>query len=123
MVEPIFPRPAIRMLRSTPTVYSLTSSGSGKRVDVHFCPRCGTKLYLGFERFPDVFGVYAGSFDDPSWIERAPDRMACLFLDNAQTGAIIPASVPVFRQHRMSADGVPDEPILFDAPFEIGRKP
>lgn len=121
MVEPIFARNAHRMIAGAPKIFSLTSSGSGKRVDVHFCPQCGTKLYLGFERFPDVVGVYAGTFDDPSWFPRDPAMTACLFLDNAQDGAIVPAGVPVFRQHRTNTDGTANEPVVFDAPHVVSR--
>src|ERR1051325_5315746 len=67
MVEPIFRHEDMRATKGSATIYELRSAGSGKTVRVHFCPVCGTKLYLSFERFPGVYGVYAGTFDDPSW--------------------------------------------------------
>lgn len=122
MVEPIFRQSDFEVVTGTPKIYSLISSGSGKRVDVHFCDACGTKVCLTFERFPGVVGVYAGTFDDPSWFDRSPEITACLFLNNAQVGALIPAGVPVFREHRSTSDGNPNEPLVFDAPFEVKRR-
>jgi len=121
MVEPIFRQADFEIVAGSPKIYSLTSSGSGKRVDVSFCPECGTKVCLRFERFPGVVGVYAGTFDDPSWFDRSPEITACLFLNSAQVGSLIPAGVPVFSEHRSKSDGSPNEPLLFDAPFEVKR--
>ena len=61
MVEPIFRSEDVSVrtvpLRSTP--YS--SEGSGKRLHIHSCSGCATKLYVTFERFPDTCGVYSGT--------------------------------------------------------------
>ncbi|HXI87256.1 MAG TPA: GFA family protein [Parvularculaceae bacterium] len=121
MVEPIFHRSAFEVVAGAPKIYSARSTGSGKQVSVHFCPDCGTKICLTFERFPDVVGVYAGTFDNPSWFERKRDISACLFVGSAQEGALIPAGIPVFRAHRTADDGSPNTPEIFDAPFEIKR--
>jgi hypothetical protein len=121
MVEPIFNQSDVEVITGSSAIYSLTSSGSGKRVDVHFCARCGTKICLTFERFPCVLGLYAGTFDDPSWFDRSAENTACLFLDDAQTGALIPAGVRTYRQHRTAPDGSPNVTLVFEAPFEVGR--
>jgi hypothetical protein len=121
MVEPIFRRSDFAVVTGATSVFALQSSGSGKRVDVHFCATCGTKIFLGFERFPDVVGVYAGTFDNPNWFERPAEITACLFLDNAQDGAIIPAGVATYRQHRLSLDGSRPVATIYDAPFTITR--
>lgn len=122
MVEPIFGQSDFEVITDRPTVFSLVSSGSGKRVDVHFCARCGTKINLTFERFPDVVGIYAGTFDDPSWFDRTPETTACLFLDSAAVGALVPAGVLVFHQHRLASDGSLNEALTFEAPFEVQSK-
>src|SRR5512142_2925318 len=67
LIEPIFSKADFVLTKGAPSSYDHRSEGSGKIVHVHFCGRCGTKLYLTFERFPDVFGVYCGTFDDPNW--------------------------------------------------------
>ena len=68
MVEPIFRLEDLQVTSGSPAVYDLSSAGSGKLVHIHFCQKCGTKLYLTFERFAETCGVYAGTFDDPNWI-------------------------------------------------------
>ncbi len=69
LVEPIFEKPALEVIAGKPKTYSHRSEGSGKIVDIHFCAVCGTKLFLTFERFPEVVGLYGGTFDDPNWFE------------------------------------------------------
>ena len=59
MIEPIFERPAFVFNEADPAVFTLTSDGSGKDINVHFCPNCGTKLALTFGRWPDRIGIYA----------------------------------------------------------------
>ena len=68
-----------------------------------------------------MVGVYAGTFDNPSWFEQNAKNVWCLFLDSAQNGAIIPAGVPVYRQHRIANDGALNEAIMFDAPHVVRR--
>ena len=116
MVEPIFPLSKVRITKGTPVVYSCRSEGSGKMVYVHFCDRCGTKLFLKFERFVDSCGVYAGTFDDPNWFEIRPDNSKHIFIGVARHETILPPSLqsktwneprtpptrdsdPVFRTH------------------------
>ena len=67
MVEPIFNAADLIVLDGQPKVFTQPSQGSGKKVHIHFCAMCGTKLWLRFERFPDAVGIYAGTFDDPAW--------------------------------------------------------
>lgn len=121
MVEPIFERPAFRVTFGKPTRFELQSAGSGKRVTVNFCPTCGTKLFLEFERFPDAIGVYGGTFDDPDWFERNPGNTKFIFLDMAQEGTLVPAGYNTFREHAILADGTPVEPTVFDATHRTTR--
>ncbi len=123
MVEPIFERAKFEITSGTPAIYTLASKGSGKRVTINFCATCGTKLFLSFERFPEVFGVYGGTFDDPNWFERTPSMSRHIFLDSAQHGTIIPSGVRAYREHTMLNDGTPVEPITFQQPHAIETRP
>lgn len=116
LVEPIFDREDLQILADTPSQYEHRSEGSGKRVTINFCARCGTKLFLEFERFPDVVGIYGGTFDDPNWFERTAGNSKHIFLDAAQHGTIVPAGFDTFRQHATLNDGTPVEPEVFDEP-------
>jgi hypothetical protein len=121
MVEPIFEKAKFEITSGNPAIYALASQGSGKRVDIHFCAVCGTKLFLAFERFPDVVGVYGGTFDDPDWFERTPQISRYIFLDSAQQGTMIPPGVRAYREHMLLNDGTPVEPMTFAQPHAIEK--
>jgi hypothetical protein len=121
MVEPIFQRTSFQIISGVPATYTLASEGSGKRVTINFCATCGTKLFLDLERFPEIVGVYGGTFDDPNWFERTPQISRHIFLDSAQRGTVIPAGVGAFREHTMLNDGTPVDPIIFGQPYTIEK--
>jgi hypothetical protein len=122
MVEPIFQRASFEITSGTPVAYTLASEGSGKRVTINFCAICGTKLFLDLERFPEIFGVYGGTFDDPNWFERTPRISQHIFLDSAQHGTVIPAGVRAFREHAMLNDRTQVEPVTFGQPHTIEKR-
>lgn len=116
LVEPIFNKSDFVVLRGEPKIYDHRSSGSDMIVHVHFCENCGTKVNLSFERFPDVVGVYGGTFDNPNWFERSPANSKHIFLDVAQHGTIIPAGFDTFKQHAITNDGTPIPSSVFQDP-------
>jgi hypothetical protein len=122
MVEPIFRRTSFEIISGIPATYTLASAGSGKRVTINFCATCGTKLFLDLDRFPEIFGVYGGTFDDPNWFERTPQLSRHIFLGSAQHGTVIPAGVSAFREHAMLNDGTPVEPFTFEQPYCIEKR-
>jgi len=119
LVEPIFKRGAVMLSGAATRTYDHSSDGSGKRVNVNFCGRCGTTLYLSFERFPGFLGVCAGTFDDPNWFERGPDTCRHIFTRSAQRGVVLPAGVPTFLEHALRLDGTFNEPILLTEPRTV----
>ena len=106
----------------SPVVYDISSAGSGKLVHIHFCQKCGTKLYLTFERFAETCGVYAGTFDDPNWFAVDADNSRHIYVDVARHDTILPAGVNLFGQHALLNDGTPLEPMTFDEPTTAGRR-
>jgi hypothetical protein len=122
LVEPIFLKTNFEITSGKPARFTQTSEGSGKQVTVNFCSTCGTKLFLDLERFPTIFGVYGGTFDDPNWFERTPRLSRHIFLDSAQTGTVIPAGFSAFREHMMRNDGTSVEPVIFGRPHTIGER-
>ncbi|MEH6833881.1 GFA family protein [Falsihalocynthiibacter arcticus] len=120
MVEPIFDAQDFRLLKGTPKKYVHTSAGSGKKVFVHFCDTCGTKLFLTFERFANIVGVYGGTFDDPNWFDLTPENSKQIFLGVAQRGTCIPPHVNTFIEHATTQDGAPIEPTVFETHQIIG---
>lgn len=121
MVEPIFERGDFAVIQGKPRCYTHVSAGSGQEVHVHFCPDCGTKLYLTFARWPDRLGVYAGSFDDPGWFPMTPENTKHIFTGAAARGTLIPAGYNTFSEHSATLAGEAIEPTVLDSVKEIGR--
>jgi len=40
---------------------------SGKKLEIHFCPNCGSSLYWEAELRPGIIGVAVGAFTDPQF--------------------------------------------------------
>ena len=97
-----------------PATFTQASESSGKRVTINFCAACGTKLYLDLKRFPAIYGVYDGTFDDPNWFGRSPEMTRHIFLDSALNGTVVLGGVSTFRQHTMLNDGTPVAPTVFE---------
>lgn len=114
MVEPIFTHDSFSMTRGSPKIWEHLSKGSGKHLWLHFCPDCGGRLYLGFERFDQIVGVFAGSFDDPGWFEITPDNSKHIFLGNAVRGTIIPPEIETYAEHVTDRRGNLQPPVVFD---------
>ncbi len=121
MVEPIFERGAFAFIKGTPAIYALQSAGSGKTVNVHFCQTCGTKLSLTFERWPDICGIYAGTFDQPDWFDITPEQSKQIFIDEARADSILAPGLPTFGQHASQNDGTPIAPVFHDRPHQVGK--
>ena len=113
LVEPIFKRSTVVFSGTATTTYDHRSDGSGMRVSLNFCGRCGTTLYLDLERFPEVLGLCGGTFDDPGWFDRGPDKVRHIFTRSAQRGVVLPAGIQTFTEHALQLDGTPNIPIVF----------
>lgn len=122
LVEPIFKAEDVEVSGAEPKVYEHRSGGSGKWVDLNFCPRCGTSLFLRFERFPGVLGLCGGSFDDPDWFDRGPGAGRHIFTRWAQRGVALPPDVELYLDHAIQLDGTATTPrVLAQAEVVAGR--
>lgn len=119
MIEPIFERDSFTFTNNSPTIYTLPSEGSGKDVNVHFCEKCGTKLALTFERWPDRIGIYIGTLDDPMSIVSTEENSKHIFTSEARTGTILPPGFKLYDRHAAHNDGTPIEPMLHSAPHFV----
>lgn len=116
LIEPLFSLEAHRVTRGDPAVYDHLSEGSGRIVHVHFCANCGTKVFLTFERFPSIYGVFGGTFDDPDWFTIAPDTARQIFIESARHDTFLYPGVPSFPAHSLAPDGTPREAVAFTEP-------
>ena len=119
MVEPIFAATAFEITSGTPSTYIHISEGSGKRVTIHFCVGCGTKLFLTFERFAEVCRRLCRDIRRPELVRAFSKDVAPIFLDSAQRGTVIPAGFKAYRQHATLNDGTAAEPLVFEQPHTI----
>lgn len=119
MVQPIFEAADFTLTQGDPRIWEQASAGSGKAVMVHFCATCGTKLFLTFERFMGMVGVYGGTFDDPNWFDIHPDTAKHIFLDSARRGTVVPAGIKCFHAHAMTNDGAPQDPVIHSEPRQL----
>lgn len=122
LVEPIFRQEQVVLTGALPKTHDHRSDGSQKRVTLNFCGRCGTTLYLDFERFPGFVGVCAGTFDDPNWFDRDPDTCRHIFTRSAQKGVVLPAGVKIYPEHELRLDGTPNKPTVLDHASPVTRQ-
>ena len=114
LVETIFEKQNFRQVEGTPAVYAHRSEGSGKLIYIHFCDSCGTKTHMLFDRFPDIVGVFSGTFDVKDWFERTRENTLHFFLSTAPKGTVLPAGFEVYDAHFWKADGIADTPNVFE---------
>ncbi len=105
LVDALFRRERFRVLTGTPRVYEHVSEGSGKEVRIQFCETCGTKLWLEFERWPQIVGIYAGTLDDPNGFDRSPARTHYMFADQAADWTVMPRGARVYASDLTDENG------------------
>lgn len=120
MIEPIFARGSFAFTGRDPAIYTLPSAGSGKDINIHFCEKCGTKLALTFERWPDRIGIYVGTLDDPMSIAATTENSRHIFVSEARPGTILPSGSKAFDRHASENDGTPIEPTVHFSTYTVG---
>ena len=105
LVETLFDKAKFHLLKGSPKVYEHISEGSGKVIYIHFCPNCGTKTHMLFERFPSSVGIFSGTYDETDWFERRPDNALHFFLSSAPLGTVIPAGFQVYDRRVIGREG------------------
>ena len=121
LVEPIFRQEDVVFSGKAPTSFDHRSDGSKKRVTLHFCGRCATTLQLSFERFPGFVGLCAGTFDDPNWFDRSPQKCRHIYTRSAQNGVVLPAGMETYPEHAAKLDGTANQPVVFAHALTISR--
>lgn len=106
-VELIFPRKAVSFDGAFST-FTYRSPDHGRLLHYAFCPTCGTHLGVALDRFPTIQIVYAGVYDDPSWVK--PDSH--IFTRSAATWTLLPDDVDCFSGHMMDEQGSPQKPLV-----------
>jgi hypothetical protein len=106
-VELIFPRKAVSFEGASSGTYTYRSPDHGRLLHYAFCSTCGTRLGVTLDRFPALQFVYAGAYDDPSWVK--PDSH--IFTRSAAAWTLLPNDVDCFSAHMMDEQGNPQKPL------------
>ena len=59
-----FPKGQVRT--AGPSKVYTRGSDSGREIEIHFCPDCGSSVFWYAEFVPDLIGIAVGAFADPS---------------------------------------------------------
>ena len=122
LVEPIFRAEDVTLTGAAPKVFARPSAGSGKQVSLNFCARCGTTVFLRFERFPEVLGLCGGAFDDPDWFDRGPATTRHIFTATAQRGVALPPGMALYAEHWVQPDGTANAARVLDEAWVVTRE-
>jgi hypothetical protein len=106
-VELIFLRTVVSFEGAAPGTYTYRSPDHGRLLHYTFCPTCGTRLGVTLERFPNLQIIYAGTYDDPSWVK--PDLH--IFTRSATAWARIPDDVDCYSANMWDEQGNLQQPL------------
>lgn len=116
MTLPVFDLSDLTVRAGTPATYTHVSEGSGKQIHIHHCPACATKLWMTFERWPGLVGLYGGTLDDPDQVTLAPESTKQIFLSSARRGTVVLPGIPAYWNHAATLDGTPERAYVVDVP-------
>lgn len=109
------------LIRGKTRTYSHKSIASGMTIDIRFCEKCGTKIYMTLERYPAALNIYTPTIDDPSKLPHDIKRLKYNHYETAQSGTVVPAGFEVYWEHYNPVDGPKSEPTIYDEPFIIEK--
>jgi len=97
--EAVFKEDHVTIAGDTLEKYRHVSDESGRWLDQDFCARCGTNIGIRLEAVPGVRTLAAGTFDDPSWLDRASHSFRYVYLRSAQDWSELPDGVEQYEIH------------------------
>jgi hypothetical protein len=98
-VEAIFEEDRVSIRGGPLSSYRHVSDRSGRWLDAHFCPTCGTNIGLTIEWRPGIRIIDAGTFDTPGWIRSDKHRFRHIFLRSSQDWSVVPQGVERYQEH------------------------
>lgn len=110
-------------VHGAPAVHDHVSDGSGKVLHIHFCQGCGTKLFMTYERWPTMYGIFSGTLDDPTHVTLDPATTKQIFVASARPDMVLLAGVPAFWEHATTLEGAPIAPLVLDTPTAVQDLP
>jgi len=105
--EVVFLKEHVLLTGAEPKIYGYRSPDHARMINVHFCPECGVAVGLTFERFPLVWAILSGTYDDPGWIQM--DKH--IFSISAMPWMAYSESTDVYSGHQLKMDGTLEQPV------------
>jgi hypothetical protein len=97
--EAVFSREQATVAGDTLRVYRHISDESGRWLDLEFCSCCGTNIGFTLEAVPSIRTIAAGTFDDPSWLDREKHLFRYVYVRSAQNWSNLPDGVEQYEWH------------------------
>jgi hypothetical protein len=94
-----WPKSAVRRIGGTSSEWRRLAE-SGRWIDRHFCPTCGSSLYGYAEFAPDTIWIAIGNFADPGF----PDPRYAVWSENKDPWVVFPPSCEVRGRRSERAD-------------------
>jgi hypothetical protein len=98
-VEAVFQQDRVDIAADALNIHRHISDESGRWLDQHFCPACGTNIGITLEAVPGIRTIAAGTFDDPSWIDPAKQKFRYVYMRSAQHWSEVPDGVEQYEVH------------------------
>jgi hypothetical protein len=71
------------------------SSDSGRTIEFHFCPNCGSTMFWGHPANASYVGIPVGVFADPAF----PPPDVSIFMPHKHPWVVVPEGVPGYAAH------------------------
>ena len=81
-------------IEGSPKSYS-RSADSGRNIESHFCPDCGSTMFWGHPLQAEQIGIPVGLFADPSF----PPQDVSIFMPHKHPWVVVPRGIPGYEGH------------------------
>ena len=81
-------------IEGSPKSYS-RSANSGRNIESHFCPDCGSTMFWGHPLQAEQIGIPVGLFADPSF----PPPDVSIFMPHKHPWVVVPQGIPGYEGH------------------------
>jgi hypothetical protein len=87
-----FPKDGVRVVSGQSKTF-VRAGESGGKLHQHFCPECGTTLYVDADSMPGLRGVFIGCFADPTF----PPPQIATYDRSRHPWVTLPPDLPAFQ--------------------------
>lgn len=98
-VSAVFEAARFELLKGAPKIHRHRSDESGRWLDQHFCPDCGSPIGFTLEWVGGVFALAAGTFDEPRWLDPEAHEFRYVYLRSAQCWSTPPEGAERYERH------------------------